>query len=105
MSDPFKPLRDLIAANAKSKDPAKRAGSRLLKGSLDSMIEFKKLIEAEPNSEEAAELAIGLIDAMAMVMASLLTHVPFNTALDMSQRLADSIAHVIRERSEKQDVH
>lgn len=105
MTDPFKRLRDEIAANAKSKDPAKRAGSRLMKGALDSVIEFKRLIAADRDSEEAAEIAIGLVDAIAMVMASLLTHCDDLPAIALTNRLADSIGHVIRARSEVKDVH
>lgn len=105
MSDPFKPLRDEIAASVKSKDPAKRAGSKLLEGAIDSVIEFKRLVEADENAEEAADIAIALVDAIAMVMASLLTHVPFESALALSERLADSIGHVIRLRAEVKDVH
>lgn len=105
MSDPFKPLRDIIAAQAKSRDPAKRAGSKLLKGSLDSVIEFKRLVDADPTSDAAAEIAVGLVDAMAMVMSSLLTHLDELPAIALANRLADSIGHVIRARSEVKDVH
>jgi hypothetical protein len=105
MTDPFQPVRDEIARGAKSKDPAERAGSKLLKGALASVIEFKKLIDAERNSEQAADIAVGLVDAIAMVMASLITHLPHEAAIALWTRLADSVGHVLRLRSEKQDVH
>jgi hypothetical protein len=99
--DEFQTLRDLIATQATSTDPSQRAGSRLMNGALDSVIEFKRLVEADPDSDEAAEIAIGLVDAIAMVMASLLTHCQHLAAVALADRLGKSISHVIRSRATK----
>jgi hypothetical protein len=99
VKDPFQQLRDKIAEQAKSENPSHRAGSRLMQGALDSVIAMAMCRKVDENSEEAIDIAIGLVDAMAMVMASILTQLPPLEAVAMADRLNASIGHVLRAKS------
>jgi hypothetical protein len=99
VKDPFQRLRDKIAEQAQSENQSHRAGSRLMQGALDSVIAMAMYRKVDETSEEAIEIAIGLVDAMAMVMASILTHLPPLEAVAMADRLNASIGHVLRAKS------
>lgn len=96
-------LRATIAEQLKSADPAKRAGARLMQGTLDTVIEFKRLSEAHA-FEEADAIAAGLIDAMALVLAAVVSRLSEDKAIAYATRLSNSFGHVVRARAERKGI-
>ena len=87
-------------AKSKLNDPDGhvRAAAVLLHATVPLIHEFKVLSDTREDPKRAADISAGLIDAMSMIMAALVTNVAPSTGLLLANRFVDGLGLVIAKR-------